>query len=179
MRCDVCGMDYGLSHNCSGIAPVLTDEEAAPPPGGFSPGYYLGLAFNIVRWDDIAIRRASRDSNAIYYGAFLWIVAATIVLVGTALPQMLAAIHAPGPAMVIGVVVGMSVGLAVMAILTFVQLGLCHLIAKWFFAGTAVLMMVFEEVDGIGRLQAFGISAGINVCFFVLQLMMTPATRHL
>ncbi len=214
MRCDLCGMDYGLSHNCSGIAPVLTDEEAAPPPGGFSPGYYLRLAFNIVRWDDIAIRRASRDSNVIYYGAFLWIVAATIVLVGTALPQMLAAIHAPGPAMVIGVVVGMSVGLAVMAILTFVQLGLCHLIAKWFFGGTgsylgvmrplllgwfvnclvlipvvgmlasgiawtAVLMMVFEEVDGIGRLQAFGISAGINVCFFVLQLMMTPATRHL
>jgi hypothetical protein len=108
----------------------------------------------------------------------------------------------------------MSVGLAVMAILTFIQLGLCHLIAKWFFgasgsylgvkrplllgwfvnclvlipvagtlaaaiAWTAVLMIVFEEVDGIGRLQAFGISAGINVCFFVLQLMMTPVTRHL
>jgi len=70
-------MDYGLSHHCLGIAPVLTDEEAAPPPGGFSPGYYLRLAFNILRWDDIAIRRASRDSNAIYYGAFLWIVAAT------------------------------------------------------------------------------------------------------
>src|SRR5260370_36549070 len=124
MKCDVCGMDYGLSHHCSGIAPVLSDEEAAPLPGGFSPGYYLRLAFNIVRWDDIAIRRASRDSNAIYYGAFLWIVAATIVLVGTALSQMLAAIHAPGPAMVIGAVVGMSVGLAVMAILTFIQLGL-------------------------------------------------------
>lgn len=30
-------------------------------------------------------------------------------------------------------------------------------------------MMVFEEVDGIGRLQAFGISAGINVCFLALQ----------
>jgi len=44
---------------------------------------------------------------------------------------------------------------------------------------TAVLMMVFEEVQGISRLQAFGISAGINVCFFVLQQMMTPATRHL
>ena len=214
MRCDVCGMDYGLSHNCSGIAPLLTDEETAPTPVGFSPGYYLRLAFSIVRWDDIAIRRASRDSNAIYYGAFLWIVAATIVLIGTVLPQTLAAIHVSGPAMVIGVAVGMSVGLAVMAILTFVQLGLCHLIAKWFFGGTgsylgvmrplllgwfvnclvlipvvgmlasgiawtAVLMMVFEEVDGIGRLQAFGISAGINVCFFVLQLMMTPATRHL
>jgi len=214
MRCDVCGRDYGLSHNCSGIAPVLTEEETAPPPGGFSPGYYLRLAFNIVRWDDIAIRRASRDSNAIYYGAFLWIVTATIVLMGTALPQMLAAIHASGPAMVIGVVVGMSVGLAIMAMLAFIQLGLCHLIAKWFFGGTAsylgvmrplllgwivnglvlipvagtlaaaigwtaVLMMVFEEVEGISRLQAFGISAGINICFFVLQLMLTPVTRHL
>jgi len=214
MRCAVCGMDYGLSHNCSGIAPLPTEEETAPPPVGFSPGYYLRLAFNIVRWDDIAIRRASRDSNAIYYGAFLWIVAATIVLIGTALPQMLAAIHVSGPAMVIGVIVGMSVGLVVVAILTFIQLGLCHLIAKWFFGGTgsylgvmrplllgwfvnclvlipiagtlaaaigwtAVLMMVFEEVEGISRLQAFGISAGINVCFFVLQQMMTPVTRHL
>ena len=184
------------------------------PPVGFSPGYYLRLAFNIVRWDDNAIRRASRDSNAIYYGAFLWIVAATIVLIGTALPQMLAAIHVSGPAMVIAVIVGMCVGLAVVAILTFIQLGLCHLIAKWFFGGTgsylgvmrplllgwfvnclvlipvagtlaaaigwtAVLMMVFEEVEGISRLQAFGISAGINVCFFVLQQMMTPVTRHL
>jgi hypothetical protein len=46
-------------------------------------------------------------------------------------------------------------------------------------AWTAVLMMVFEEVEGIGRLQAFGISASINVCFFILQLMLTPATRHL
>jgi len=44
---------------------------------------------------------------------------------------------------------------------------------------TAVLMMVFEEVEGISRLQPFGISAGINVCFFVLQQMMTPAARHL
>jgi hypothetical protein len=214
MRCAVCGMDYGLSHHCSGIAPLLTAEETAPPPAGFSPGYYLALAFNIVRWDDIAIRRASRDSNAIYYGAFLWVVAAMIILTATALPRMLAAMHASGPAMVFGVAVGMSFGLAVMAMLTFIQLGLCHLIAKWFFGGsgsylgvmrplllgwfvnclilipvagtlaaaiawTAVLMMVFEEVDGIGRLQAFGISAGINVCFFVLQLMMTPVTRHL
>ena len=214
MRCDVCGMDYGLSHNCSGIAPLLTDEETAPPPGGFSPGYYLRLAFNIVRWDDIAIRRASRDSRATYYGAVLWVVAAMLVLTGIALPRTLAAIHFGGPAMIFGVIIGLSFGLAAMAFLTFIQLGLCHLIAKWFFGGTgsylgvmrplllgwfvnclvlipivgtlaaaiawtAVLMMVFEEVDGISRLQAFGISAGINVCFFILQLMMTPVTRHL
>jgi hypothetical protein len=44
---------------------------------------------------------------------------------------------------------------------------------------TAVLMMVFEEIDGIGRLQAFGISARINLCFFAIQFAMTPVTHHL
>jgi len=214
MKCEVCGMDYGLSHHCSGIPPLVTLEESAPPPTRFSPGHYLALAFNIARWDDIAIRRASRDSNAIYYGAVLWVVAAMLIMTGLALPRILGAIHFGGPAMIIGAIVGLSFGLAVMAFLTFVQLGLCHLIAKWFFDGsgsylgvmrplllgwfvnclvlipiagtlataitwTAVLMMVFEEVEGISRLQAFGISAGINVCFFILQLMMAPVTRHL
>ena len=46
-------------------------------------------------------------------------------------------------------------------------------------AWTAVLMMVFEEIEGISRLQAFGVSAAINVCFFLVQLMLTPVTRHL
>lgn len=43
---------------------------------------------------------------------------------------------------------------------------------------TAVLMMVFEEVDGIERLQAFGISAGINIRFLALQFWLTPVTHH-
>ncbi len=111
-------------------------------------------------------------------------------------------------------IVGLTVGAIIMAAVTFVQLGLCHLIAKvifgangkfvelmrplllgWFvnclilipvtgmlLAGigwTAVLMMVFEEVDGIGHSQAFGISAAINVCFFALQIAMIPTTHHL
>lgn len=207
MRCAVCGMDYGLSHNCSGIAPLATAEETAPPPAGFSPGYYLRLAFDVARWNEVAIRRASRDSNAIYYGAFLWVLSALIILVVTALPRTLAAIHASGPALVVGVAVGFTFGLAVMAILTFIQLSLCYLVAKWFLDGsgsylgvmrplllgwfvnvlilipvvgtlaaaiawTAVLMLVFEEVDGIGRLQAFLISAGINVCFFAIRFML-------
>jgi hypothetical protein len=146
MRCGVCGMDYGLSHQCSGIAPVMTDEEAAPAPAGFSPGYYWGLAFKIARWDDIAIRRAARDSKALYYGAFFWLVAATIVLIGTALPRMLGAIKATGPAAVFGVAVGMSFGLAFMAILTFIQLGLCYLIAKWLFDGRGSYLGVMRPL---------------------------------
>jgi len=36
-------------------------------------------------------------------------------------------------------------------------------------AWAAVLMLVFEEVEGIDRLRAFLIAAGINFCFLVLQ----------
>ncbi|MBZ5527606.1 MAG: hypothetical protein LAN71_06875 [Acidobacteriia bacterium] len=210
MICNVCGQEYGLAHSCAGVAPSMTQEEAAPFPDDFAPLYYLRLAFNIARWDDVSIRRASRDRNATFYSIFLWAVAALGVLLVTAVPQtlqILSSRHVPGPAMIIGVVVGIIVGLMIMGILTFIQLGLCHLIAKWFFDGrgtllgvmrplllgwfvnvlillpvvgmlaaaiawTAVLMLVFEEVDGIGRLQAFLISAGINLCFLVLQYAM-------
>jgi hypothetical protein len=44
---------------------------------------------------------------------------------------------------------------------------------------TAVLMMVFEEVDEIEKLQAFGISAGINLCFFAIQFALMPVKHHL
>ena len=120
---------------------------------------------------------------------------------------MLRTMHFSAPAMVFGLVVGLIVGLVVMSTITFVQLGLCHLIAKWFFgatgtligvlrplllgwfvnllilipgvglmaagiAWTAVLMLVFEEVDGIDRLRAFLISASINVCILALEFAL-------
>jgi hypothetical protein len=204
MKCDVCGQEYGLAHHCAGVAPTMTQEEAAPPPNGFAPGYYLGLAFDIARWDDVSIRRASRDSTAGYYGALVWAVSAVVILLSTALPGMLRAMPVPGPALVFGLVVGMTVGFVFIGIAAFIQIGLCHLIAKWFFGGkgtlvgilrplllawfvnvlilipivgplaagiawAAVLMLVFEEVEGIDRLRAFLIAAGINFCFLVLQ----------
>ena len=212
MRCNVCGMEYGLAHNCSGIAPLLTAEETAPPPSGFSPAYYLRLAFNIARWDDMAIRRASRDTNALFYGALLWAISAAIIFLGTALPGMLRRSPASPDRFLLGLILGLLFVWVYMGAIVLFQLSLCHLIAKWFFgatgtylsvmrplllgwfvnclilipvvgtlaaaiAWTAVLMMVFEEVDGIGRLQAFGISAGINICFLILQFML-PASQH-
>lgn len=204
MKCDVCGQEYGLAHNCAGVAPTMAQEEAAPPPSGFAPLYYLRLAFNIARWDDVSIRRASRDSIAGYYGTLFWAVSAMVVLLFTLLPTMLRTIRVSGPAMVIGLVFGMMFGFVGLGIITLVQLGLCHLIVKWFFGGkgtfvgilrplllgwfvnvlilipivgplaagiawAAVLMLVFEEVEGIDRLRAFLIAAGINVCFLILQ----------
>ncbi len=207
MKCAVCGQDYGVVHNCSGVAAFMTPEEAAPPPIGFAPLYYLRMAFNIARWDEVAIRRASRDPQATFYGAFFWTFTALLILVVSLLPKLLRALPYSRPATIFGIIVGLLFGLFVVAVLTFIQLSLCHLIAKWFFeargsymavmrplllgwfvnalvlipvvgllasgiAWVAVLMLVFEEVHGIGRLQAFLISAGINVAFMVLRFML-------
>lgn len=218
MKCSVCGLEYGLSHNCPGPLSaqgqeILDAGLQAPPDGGLA--YYLGEAFKIVRWDDIAIRRNAKDLRAGLYGVLIWIAAMLLVLLVTSFPELSRALARVNLiAKVIGGIVGVTFGLMVMASITFVQLGLCHLIARWFFGATgkfvelmrplllgwwvnclivipvagmllaaigwtAVLMMVFEEVDGIERLQAFGISAGINICFFALQFWMMPVTHHL
>ena len=207
MKCAVCGMDYGLSHDCSGIAPLQTPEETAPPPSGSAPLYYLRLGFNIARWDDVSIRRASRDPNALLYGCVVWVASVLVIFLGSALPAIIRRLPPSPAAVIIGMIIGLVFMLIYMGLIVVIQLGLCHVIAKWFFgatgtfvgvmrplllawfvnclilipflgmlaagiAWTAVLMMVFEEVDGIGRLQAFGIAAGINICFTVLQLAL-------
>jgi hypothetical protein len=146
MNCDVCGQEYGVAHNCAGVAASMTLEEAAPSPDGFAPLYYLRLAFSIVRWDDVSIRRASRDSRAVFYGAFFWTIAATLILIFTAVPQMLRTMRVSGAAMIIGLVVGLTAGLVIIGVITFVQLGLCHLIAKWFFGGTGTLVGVLRPL---------------------------------
>jgi hypothetical protein len=218
MRCDVCGLEYGLSHNCPGPLPpaaqaLVTAELQVPNGAGL--GYYLGQAMKIVRWDDGAIRRNAKDPRATVYGLLFWAASILLILVVTAAPILSRVLPKVNPiAQAIGIIVGLAVGFVIMAVITFVQLGLCHLIAKWFFGATgrfvevirplllgwfvncfsvipvagmllaaigwtAVLMMVFEEIDEIGRLQAFGISAGINICFLVLQFSMMPVTHHL
>ena len=218
MVCNICGLEYGLSHNCPGPLStagqdILSAGLQAPTDGGL--GYYLGEALKIVRWDDIAIRRNAKDPRATLYAILFGLISMLLILLATSFPALSRALAGANPvAMVIGAVVGLTFGLLVMGLITFAQLGLCHLIAKWLFGATgkftelirplllgwfvnclmlipvagmllaaigwtAVLMMVFEEVDGIGRLQAFGISAGINICFFILQFSMMPVRHHL
>jgi len=218
MKCEVCGLEYGLSHNCPGPLSaagqeILTAGEKAPTDGGII--YYVGEAVRIVRWDDVAIRRNAKDPRATPYSLVLWIAAMVVILVASSWTSLGRVLPKNNPvAFAIGAMVGLVIGLIVMGGLTFIQLGLCHLIARWFFGATgkfvelmrplllgwfvnclllvpvagmilaaigwtAVLMMVFEEVDGIGRLQAFGISAGVNICFFIIQFEVMPGIQHL
>jgi hypothetical protein len=218
MKCEICGLEYGLSHNCGGPLSAVAQRiarEGLAPPANAGLGYYLGEALRIVRWDDLAIRRNSKDSRATIFGMLFWLASALLILVVQTFPTMNALMrNSPAVARAIGAVVGIAFGLVLMALITFVQLGLCHIIAKWIFGATgkfsevmrplllgwfvnclvlipvagmllaaigwtAVLMMAFEEVDGIGRLQAFGISAGINICFLAIQFAMMPVTHHL
>lgn len=218
MICEVCGMEYGLSHNCSGPRSDAALQIAAAeltPPQNAGPAYYVEQAWKIVRWDDVAIRRNSKDSRATIFGILIWLASAYLILVVQAYTVMrIQLVHASLVARASSMILGLSFGVMLMAVVTFIQLGLCHVIAKlifgatgkfvevarplllgWFvnclvlipvagmfLAGigwTALLMMVFEEVDGIKRLQAFGISAGINLCFLAFQISMMPNTHHL
>ncbi len=67
MICEVCGMEYGLSHNCAGPRSAEAQQIALAgltPPDGAGAAYYLEQAWKIVRWDDVAFRRNSKDSRA-------------------------------------------------------------------------------------------------------------------
>ncbi|HTQ98095.1 MAG TPA: hypothetical protein VMH89_14890 [Candidatus Acidoferrum sp.] len=216
MRCNVCGLEYGMAHNCPGAITgsaldILNAGMEAPTNGGI--GYYLGEAFKIVRWDDVAIRRNAKDQRATMYAVVIWLASIFLILCLSTWPYWFKLPAGANPSkMILALVTGVIFMFVVLAIVTLVQLSLCHSIAKLFFGAkgrfievmrplllgwivnllgvipvagtllaaigwTAVLMMVFEEVDEIERLQAFGISAGINVVFSVLMIMLIPA-RH-
>jgi hypothetical protein len=216
MQCNVCGLEYGMSHNCPGPITGVGISDAslqAPADAGF--GYYLGQGWKIVCWDDVAIRRNARDPRATFFAVPIWLAAIAVVILGTILPAMSNVMPKTNNAMfLVGLVVGLIFAFVAAASITFIQLGLCHLIAKWFFGAkgrfievmrplllgwfvnilaiipvagtllaaigwTAVLMMVFEEVDEIERMQAFGIAAGINICIFVIQFVLMPVRHHL
>jgi hypothetical protein len=207
MQCAVCGQDYGLTHTCTGIAPLQAAEETAPPPRlRFAPVHYINEAFKILSWDDAAVRRASKDNNSLLYG-FL------IVAIAPALPL--------GALMLRDVQLGYPVpwelvisryGMALLGSLIWIvlQIGLSHILAKALFeakgsyveimrayllgqlyrwlivvpvvgglamgvGGIAVLMLVFEEVDGIERMKAFGLAASIGVIFWIASIWMSTS----
>src|SRR5271169_4182941 len=89
MKCDVCGQEYGLSHNCPGPLTaagqdILNEGLEAPRDGGLI--YYLGEALKIVRWDDVAIRRNAKDRRATLYGVLIWLASILLIMLATIVP---------------------------------------------------------------------------------------------
>jgi hypothetical protein len=197
MICANCGQSYGITHNCSGIAPQ-TESEERPAKIGFPPAYYFMQGWKIIFWDDAAIRRNSRDPNALFYGILFWIFGASLpLLFNIALARSNGVTIDPHR---------LTFGLAMVPagiLLEFLRFGICHFLAKQFFGGdgnfmpliralflgsvaswlvlvpvigpllaaigsTIVIMVVFEEIDHIERLQAFLLAVGVNIGFAVL-----------
>jgi hypothetical protein len=206
-ECPICGQTYGLTHQCAGAPPRAAAPEWTPPPG-FAPWHYFRQALAIARFQDAAILEASRDPQALGYGAIIWLIA-MLLSFGKALLVAASSHHAIAwPFLFVGFAVAVVFG----AMVTVGQYAVCHLLARWWFGarGTllgvlramllgwvviwlyvipwvgmlvgglwaiAVLMRVFEEVDRIGRLQAFGLAVVTGIVVQVLTFTVLHGAR--
>ncbi|HLK03974.1 MAG TPA: hypothetical protein VKT53_05995 [Candidatus Acidoferrum sp.] len=132
MKCEVCGQDYGVSHNCAGIAAAPDVSDVPPPPQGFALGHYLKEAFRIATWNDAAIRRTMNDPNAILYGVIIY---AAVVSLQLAYPilRFLAAGRYEHATIIAA---SLAILIFAAALLDFLKVGICHFLSKWFSAGT-------------------------------------------
>jgi len=197
MICSVCGQSYGLTHNCGGIAPQLESDEP-PSKVGFAPAYYFIQGWKIVFWDDVAIRRNARDARALFYGILFWIIGASLpLLLGFAVaaangvkldPQKVTFALAMVPSAILfdflrfgichflakkffdgsGTFMPLMRALLLGSVVSWVAIlpVVGPLLAA--IGGTVVIMVVFEELDHIERMQAFLLAVGVNIVFAVL-----------
>jgi len=132
MKCQVCGQDYGVAHQCAGVAPAPDVSDVPAPPKGFALGHYLGEALRIATWNDDAIRRTMNDPNAIVYGAIIYMAAVSLQLAVPVL-RLLAAGRVEHAVIVASSVVILLVAAAG---LDFLKIGICHFFSKRFAGGS-------------------------------------------
>ncbi|HEY2547072.1 MAG TPA: hypothetical protein VGI46_13485 [Candidatus Acidoferrum sp.] len=144
MKCDVCGMQYAGSHNCSGGARPFIPEEMVPPPEGICPGYYLRMAFDVARLTGVAIRRTSRDPDALFYGAIFSTIAASIIFLVTALPKMLTREGATAGTILWGLVLGLLFVCIYSGAVALIQVGVAHFIARCFLGSEGTFFAVLR-----------------------------------
>jgi hypothetical protein len=204
MRCNVCGQEYLSLHSCSGTPVQIVEVDPPSARIKFPLFRYFMQGWEIVFWNDASIRRAGREPAALFYGILFW-------LIGASFPTLLL-VAVSGVADPRSLLKGLGIGLPVALLAAFIQVSICHLIAKHLFDGTGTLvplmralflgsvvtwlgivpiigaiavgigntvvtMVVFEELDHIERMQAFLISAGVNIAFFIMWIYLLPFLR--
>ncbi len=192
----MCGREYGIAHDCSGPnqgQAALVAEWAAPP--GFATLHYLRKAFAIARLNEGAVQAASLEAPAAFYGIFILLVGQVAVFKdffwsetsGSVLLTyasflfflvlqtlftfaQLAAVHFcakrffGGRGTFIGVIRPYLLG-SIVSWTAFVPYVGLFVAAIWHLA---MMMIVFEEVDHIRRIQAFGLAFGLGNLFRVI-----------
>jgi hypothetical protein len=130
MQCNICGQEYLTTHSCAG--PIVgPPHDQIVPSAGFALFHYIGEGWRMVRWDDAAIHRVKDDRRELPYGILIW-AAANVVAV------LAIASYTPAVARDYWGIGGLlTLGLLLVRDATFglVQMGSCHLLAKWFCAG--------------------------------------------
>lgn len=183
MKCEVCGMDIGLSHICSGIGPPRTPEEEESPPDGIAPGHYLRLAFRIALWfwDDVAVRRAARDPDSLFYGGIFSALTAAFVFLVTALPGILHREGATPGTIFWSLLLGLVFVWVTLGVIALVQVGVCHLLAKTLFGVTGRFVGVLRPallawpVNGLAAIPYGGVVIAAIAWTAVLTLILSEA----
>lgn len=189
-------------HGGSGEAQAATEKRKQTPPQGFAPGYYLRMALGIASFDSKAIHAAAEDPQAGLYGAAIWAIGQTAIFAQRMVPAARAAhmnwfaignagltilildggwmlaqyaiCHAVGRWLFAargtyaGIVRAMLMGALPTWLVVIPYAGLV-MGALW---TLAVLMRVFEQVDGIAKIHAFGLAFGTGVLFWIVALLL-------
>lgn len=129
MKCEACGQEALFPHDCQGVRaiPDQTPGSSTTPIGIIG---YIRQALRIAFWDDDAVRQAADDPKALSYGILFWAVANYLPFAVKA-----AEFYSRGRSVLaIQTLVGALIILPLAALLAITQIGICHLVAKWFCA---------------------------------------------
>jgi hypothetical protein len=139
MKCQVCGQEYGVAHNCAGVAAAADVSDVPPPPAGFALIHYLQEAFRIATWDDLAIRRTMNDPRAILYGIIIYAAVVSLQL-GVPVVRLLLAGRIEH-----SIIIASSLAILLLgsAFLDFIRVGVCHCLSVWFAGGSGKFSQLF------------------------------------
>ena len=179
----------------------VTPPQATAEQLGEGPARDLRAALGIVRMDTEVMAVMSQDPSAIWYGAGLMVAVTVLSLLVQAVIRQVsinvvavvvvalvslaisaistAAIH--GAAKVIFGAKGKYVGLlrvlwlgSVVNVLMIVPVVGSIVAGLW---SLLIMMVTFQEIDGIDRIQALGLSLGLSAGVYFLGIILSEALR--
>ncbi len=204
MRCAICGQEYGVTHACAGVAPAA-EEPAPPRAKFAPLHYFLealriarwddaavrrtsqdgiALVYGILFWAigvlllfSASVMRLIEMGRPVNLAGFLFGYLFALTVSGALTLAQFGICHW----IVRWLFQGKGTFLALLRPLLLGQ------VVTWVYvvpaigpmagglAAIAVLMIVFEEVEGIERMQAFGTAACVGVAFWILAFVFMPA----
>lgn len=206
-RCEVCGQSFGLTHSCPGALPPAEPSKWIAPAGlapGFYFKLAIGVArleddaileasrapeamlYGVLIWligamlafsvgvVAAAASGAPLNPAALVIGGLVVIVAGAILTIAQwGLCHLTAKLFFGATGTFLGVLQALLMG-SIVSWLAWIPIAGSIISGIW---SIAVLMRVFEEVDGVERMKAFLIAAFFGVVFFLLSLYLISLGR--